>query len=128
MTAVPWGSHSPLLRYQWNEAVQAIAAVTQAQVRLDATERVVASVQLEASLADDDAQRVHTGTGPPQKIFDGQRVLFEAGATPRLTYESASRELENAAVHGCGLSGSGDGPSPSGCTQGTRECRENRGP
>ena len=34
------------------------AAVTQAQVRLDATERVVASAQLEASLADDDAQSV----------------------------------------------------------------------
>jgi multidrug resistance efflux pump len=35
------------------------AAVTQAQVRLDATERVVASAQLEAWLADDDAQSVH---------------------------------------------------------------------
>lgn len=35
------------------------AAVTQAQVRLDATERVVASAQLEASLADDGAQSVH---------------------------------------------------------------------
>ena len=45
--------------YQWNEAAQATAAVTQAQVRLDATERVVASAQLEASHADDDAERVH---------------------------------------------------------------------
>ena len=38
---------------------QATAAVTQAHVRLDATERVVASAQLEVSRADDDAQRVH---------------------------------------------------------------------
>jgi hypothetical protein len=64
---------------------------------LDATKRVIASAQLEASLADDDAQRVHAELDCHRRSDDGQRVLFDAGAMPRLTYESASRELENAA-------------------------------
>ena len=59
MTAVPWGSQLTAATLSRNQAAQATAAVTQVQVRLDATERVVASAQLEVSRADDDAQRVH---------------------------------------------------------------------
>ena len=84
MTAVPWGSQLTAATLSRNQAAQATAAVTQAHVRLDATERVVASVQLEVSRVDDEAQSARRA-GPPQKIYDGQRVLFEAGPTPCLT-------------------------------------------
>jgi hypothetical protein len=64
---------------------------------LEAREKAATSSQLEASRDGDDAQRVHPELDCAQKIYDRQRVPFEAGAMPRPSYESGTRELENAA-------------------------------
>jgi multidrug resistance efflux pump len=71
--------------------------VEQAQARLEAREKAATSSQLEASRDDDGAQRVHPELDRAQKIYDRQKVPFEAGAMPRPSYEGGTRELENAA-------------------------------
>lgn len=77
------------------ERADAAGAVAAAQARADTAEKTVAATQLEASRANADAQRVRSELDRAQKNYDRQKVLFAAGATPRLTYENAAREYEN---------------------------------
>ena len=77
------------------EQADAAAALEKAQARVEAAEKTVANAQLEASRARADAQRARTELDRLQKIYDRQKVLVSAGATPRLTYEKAEQDYES---------------------------------
>ena len=60
-----------------SDRAQATAAVAQAQARLDATKRAVASAQLEASRADDDAERLRAELLRASKTDDRQEFALK---------------------------------------------------
>lgn len=78
------------------EQADAATALEKAQARVEATEKTVAGAQEEASRAHADAQRARTALDRLQKVYDRQKVLVGAGATPRLTYEKAEQDYEAA--------------------------------
>lgn len=116
MTAVPMGGVS------WT------AAVTQARVRLDATERVVASAQLEASLADDDAQSVHAELDRHRRSTTVKEFSLKLARCRVLPMRAPLVNWKTPCSIGRLWTYRLGRRSPSGCTQGTRECQENRGP
>ena len=71
-------------------------AVEQAQEQIVREQGLVASTMLEASRADADAQRSRTELDRVQKLYERQKTLFAAGATPRLTYQKVERDFEAA--------------------------------
>jgi multidrug resistance efflux pump len=75
---------------------EAADAVQKAQNRVEAAEKTVTAAQLEASRAHADAERSRAELDRVQKIFDRQKTLSAAGATPRLTYEKAERDYGRA--------------------------------
>jgi len=77
------------------EQADAAAALEKAQARVEAAEKTVANAQLETSRARADTQRARTELDRLQKIYDRQKVLVSAGATPRLTYEKAEQDYES---------------------------------
>lgn len=79
-----------------SERDAAAAAVEQAQARLDAAEKAVTAAQLDAARANAEAGRARTERDRTQAAYERQKVLNAAGATPRLTYEKAARDAENA--------------------------------
>lgn len=74
----------------------AVAAVEKAQNRVEESEKAVTSAQLEASRAHADAERSRLALDRANKVFDRQKTLFQAGATPRLTYEKAASDYQSA--------------------------------
>jgi multidrug resistance efflux pump len=65
-----------------------------AQSRVNTLESDIVSARLEASRARADANRARTEYDRLTQVFRRQQMLLAEGATPRLTYEKASREFE----------------------------------
>ena len=74
----------------------AAAAVEKAQNDVENAEKTVTAAQLEASRAHADELRARTDMERASKTYERQKVLFTAGATPRLTYEKAGNDYESA--------------------------------
>jgi HlyD family secretion protein len=75
---------------------QAAAAVEHAQEQVTRAETSISSARLEASRADADLVRARLSMERTQKVFDRQKTLHTAGATPRIVYEKAVQEFEAA--------------------------------
>ncbi len=74
-----------------------------AQSHIAELESQIISARLEASRARSEAVRSKGEYERAEKDYKRQQVLIEAGATPRLTYEKAQRDLENAKANHEGL-------------------------
>jgi multidrug resistance efflux pump len=74
----------------------AAAALEKAQNRVEESEKAVTSAQLEASRAHADAERSRLALDRATKVYERQKTLFQAGATPRLVYEKAVDDYESA--------------------------------
>jgi multidrug resistance efflux pump len=74
----------------------AAAAVTAAEQQVSKAESSVANARLEASRAEADRQRSRAALDKARAIYERQEMLNKAGATPRLTWEKAQRELQAA--------------------------------
>ena len=74
----------------------AAAAVGKAQKYVEDVQGSVAAAQLEASRAHADAERARAALDRAGKVYDRQKMLMQAGATPRLTYEKAEHDYESA--------------------------------
>ena len=75
---------------------QSASAVDLAQQQVSAAESAVSSAKLEASRADADMERAKLQVDRAQKTFERQTTLHKAGATPKLRYEAALAEYEEA--------------------------------
>jgi multidrug resistance efflux pump len=73
---------------------QAASAVEHAQEQVTRAESAINSARLEASRADADLQRARLQMDRTQKVFDRQKTLHNAGATPRIVYDKAVAEFE----------------------------------
>ena len=80
------------------EAGRDVAQMTldNAQSRVTRIEAQLAAARLEASRAQADASRARSELDRAEKVYSRQRMLQAEGATPRLVYEKAGREFENA--------------------------------
>ena len=65
-----------------------------ARSRVNTLESEIVSARLEASRARADGDRARTEYDRVEQVFRRQQMLLAEGATPRLTYEKASREFE----------------------------------
>jgi multidrug resistance efflux pump len=74
----------------------AAAAVSAAEDLESRAEQNVAHARLEASRADADRQRARAALDKAQAVHERQEMLNKHGATPRLTWEKAQRDLESA--------------------------------
>jgi multidrug resistance efflux pump len=74
----------------------AAAAQEHAQEGVLRAEGVVSSAMVQAARADTAAQRSRTEFERVQKAFTRQQTLLAAGATPRLVYNKAEQDFENA--------------------------------
>jgi multidrug resistance efflux pump len=74
----------------------AAAAVSAAEDVASKAEAKVANARLEASRAEADRQRSRAALDKTQAVFERQQLLNKHGATPRLTWEKAQRDLESA--------------------------------
>jgi multidrug resistance efflux pump len=74
----------------------AASAVDHAQERVNRADTAVAGARLEQSRADAEAQRARFAMDRAEAVFSRQQLLFSQGATPRLVYEKAQREYDNA--------------------------------
>jgi multidrug resistance efflux pump len=74
----------------------AAAAVSAAEDAASKAELKVANARLEASRAEADRQRSRTASDKARAVFERQEILHQHGATPRLTWEKAQRDLESA--------------------------------
>jgi multidrug resistance efflux pump len=74
----------------------AAAAVTAAEDLVSKTESKVATARLEASRAEADRQRSRAALDKARAVFERQQMLNKHGATPRLTWEKAQRDLQSA--------------------------------
>jgi multidrug resistance efflux pump len=68
----------------------------QARSRLTDLEAEIVSARLEAARAEADAGRARSDFERAAKAWERQKMLLEAGATPRLTAEKAQRDYETA--------------------------------
>jgi HlyD family secretion protein len=66
-----------------------------ARSKVTDTEAMIVSARLEAARAEADAARSKASFDQASKAWDRQKLLLDAGATPRLTAEKAQREFEN---------------------------------
>jgi HlyD family secretion protein len=73
----------------------ALQAVERAQDDVSKAEARVISARLEASRADAGALGAQIGIERAQKAYDRQKLLHEAGATPRLVYEKAEQDYQS---------------------------------
>jgi HlyD family secretion protein len=69
-------------------------AVETTQARVNSIESEIVSARLEASRTHADASRARSEYDRLDKIYRRQQMLLAEGATPRLTYEKASREFD----------------------------------
>jgi HlyD family secretion protein len=67
-----------------------------AQERVNSIQSKIVAAKLEASRARVDASRSRDQFERAEKAYQRQQMLFREGATPRLVYEKAGREFENA--------------------------------
>ena len=74
----------------------AAAAATSAEGQVARAESNVASARMESSRADADQQRSRTALDKVRAVYERQQTLFKAGATPKLTWEKAQRDFQNA--------------------------------
>lgn len=74
----------------------AATVLEQAQEQVSRAEAAVGAAIEEASRAEANAQRSRTALERVDKVLSRQRTLFNAGATPRLTYEKTVKEYESA--------------------------------
>jgi multidrug resistance efflux pump len=74
----------------------AVSAVDHAQERINRAESAVAAARLDQSRADAEAQRARFAMERAQTAFSRQQLLFSQGATPRLVYEKAQKEYDDA--------------------------------
>ena len=81
------------LEDQRNEAAKALAEAQDLSARAESN---VATARLEASRAEADRQRSRMALDKARAVFDRQETLHKAGATPRLTWEKAQRDLQSA--------------------------------
>ncbi|MEX2261645.1 MAG: HlyD family efflux transporter periplasmic adaptor subunit [Bryobacteraceae bacterium] len=79
-----------------NERMLAEESANAAQARVNAIESAMIAARLEASRASADASRSRDQYETAQRYYQRQRLLLSEGATPRLTFEKAQREFENA--------------------------------
>ena len=79
-----------------NQRDAAAAAVIAAEQQVSKAESNVANARLEASRAEADRQRSRTALDKAHAVYDRQEMLNLAGATPRLTWEKAQRDLQTA--------------------------------
>ncbi len=75
---------------------EAAAAVSAAEDQVSKEESNVANARLETSRAEADRQRSRAALDKAQAIFERQQMLNQHGATPRLAWEKAQRDLESA--------------------------------
>ncbi|MGO9261438.1 MAG: HlyD family secretion protein [Bryobacteraceae bacterium] len=73
----------------------ALQVVERAQDDVSKSEAQIVSARLEASRADAGAQGAQIALERAQRVYDRQKVLHEAGATPRLVYEKAERDYQS---------------------------------
>ena len=73
----------------------AAAAVSAAEEQASRAEANVANARLEASRAEADRQRSRAALDKARAVYDRQETLNKAGATPRLTWEKAQRDLQS---------------------------------
>ena len=74
----------------------AVAALENAQARVNKLESAVIAARLEASRARADASRSRTQFDSAEKAYRRQQTLQREGATPRLAFERSQREFESA--------------------------------
>jgi multidrug resistance efflux pump len=80
------------------ESAREMAAnnLDRAQEQVGKAEAAVTSARLEQSRADADFERAQTARDRTQKAYSRQQTLVTQGATPRLTFEKAESEYQNA--------------------------------
>lgn len=66
------------------------------QERTTQLEGLIAQAKLEAFRATAEANQAATNLRAKQKTYDRQQLLFREGATPRLTFEAATRDYQTA--------------------------------
>jgi HlyD family secretion protein len=71
-------------------------ALDNAQTRVTRLEAQLSAARLEASRAQADSSRARSDLDRAEKLYARQKMLHGEGATPRLVYEKAERELETA--------------------------------
>jgi len=74
----------------------AAQALERAREQVTNAESAVNAARLEGSRADADAQRARMSLDRAQKVYSRQQLLYNEGATPRLTYEKAAADYEAA--------------------------------
>lgn len=74
--------------------------VERLEAKLNGAEAAAISARLEASRAEADAARVKASLAAAQRNFSRQQTLLGQGATPRLTYEKAQKDLESLTTEG----------------------------
>ncbi len=74
----------------------AAGAAEQAQEKVGRAQAALATARLELSRAEADAARSKLNLDRVEKVFSRQQFLFQQGATPRLTYEKAAADYEEA--------------------------------
>jgi len=74
----------------------AATAVSAAEDVASKAESQVANARLEASRAEADWQRSRAALDKARAVFERQEMLHQHGATPRLTWEKAQRDVESA--------------------------------
>ena len=79
-----------------SEREAAAHAVEYAQDQVAKAEAGINSARMEASRAAADEARSRMNLEHAQKIYERQKLLHDAGATPRLTYEKAERDYQDA--------------------------------
>ncbi len=79
-----------------SEREAAAHAVEYAQDQVSKAEAGINSARLEASRATADEARARMALDHAQKVYERQKTLHAAGATPRLTFEKAEQDYEAA--------------------------------
>lgn len=74
----------------------AAQALDRAQEQLTTAESVVNAARMEGARSEADAQRARMALDRAQKVYSRQQLLYQEGATPRLTYEKAAADFEAA--------------------------------
>ncbi len=67
-----------------------------AQAKVTDLEAQLIAARLELSRARSDVVRAKSQYDQTQKVYERQRMLLDAGATPRLTFEKAEKDFQNA--------------------------------
>lgn len=74
----------------------ALQAVERAQDDVGKAEAQIAAARLEASRANASVERARIDLERAQKVYERQKMLHDAGATPRLVYEKAEQDYQAA--------------------------------